>query len=89
MGRFCAQPSELSLAERWYDHTALDDLLGVPLKINDSRLYRGLDALRPHKDALFLQGGRVRRHGSRRDATDVCVVAATGDEVCRCRWARR
>ena len=53
LGRFCAQPSELSLAERWYDDTALEDLLGVPLeKINDARLYRGLDALLPHKDAL-------------------------------------
>jgi hypothetical protein len=53
LGRFCAQPSELSLAERWDDDTALEDLLGVPLaKINDARLYRGLDALWPHKDAL-------------------------------------
>jgi transposase len=53
LGRFCAQPSELSLAERWYDDTALEDLLGLPLeKINQSRLYRGLDALLPHKDAL-------------------------------------
>ncbi|MCP5525150.1 MAG: IS1634 family transposase [Verrucomicrobiales bacterium] len=53
LGRFCAQPSELSLAERWYNDTALEDLLGVPLeKINESRLYRGLDALLPHKDAL-------------------------------------
>ena len=53
LGRFCAQPSELSLAERWYDDTALEDLLGVPLeKINDARLYRSLDALLPHKDAL-------------------------------------
>jgi transposase len=53
LGRFCAQPSELSLAERWYDDTALEDLLGVPLeKINDARLYRGLDALLPQKEAL-------------------------------------
>lgn len=53
LGRFCAQPSELSLAERWYDDTALEDLLGVPLEqINEARLYRGLDALLPHKDAL-------------------------------------
>ena len=53
LGRFGAQPSELALAERWYDDTALEDLLGVPLaKINDARLYRGLDALLPHKDAL-------------------------------------
>ena len=56
LGRFCAQPSELSLAERWYDDTALEDLLGVPLaKINDARLYRGLDVLLPHKDALCQQ----------------------------------
>jgi hypothetical protein len=53
LGRFCAQPSELSLAERWYADTALEDLLGVPLaQINEARLYRGLDALLPHKDAL-------------------------------------
>ena len=53
LGRFCAQPSELAVAERWYDDTALEDLLGVPLaKINEARMYRGLDALRPHKEAL-------------------------------------
>jgi transposase len=53
LGRFCGQPSELALAERWSEDTALEDLLGVPLaKINDARLYRGLDALLPHKDAL-------------------------------------
>jgi hypothetical protein len=53
LGRFCAQPSELALAERWYEETALEDLLGIPLdKINDTRLYRGLDQLLAHKDAL-------------------------------------
>jgi hypothetical protein len=53
LGRFCAQPSELSLAERWYEDTALEDLLGVPIeKINDARLYRGLDVLLEHKEAL-------------------------------------
>jgi hypothetical protein len=53
LGRFCAQPSELSLAERWYEDTALEDLLGVPMeKINDARLYRGLDVLHEHKEAL-------------------------------------
>jgi hypothetical protein len=56
LGRFCAQPSELSLAERWYDDTALADLLGVPLeKVNEARLYRGLDQLLPHKQALCQQ----------------------------------
>jgi len=39
--------------EFWYDKTALDDLLGVPTdRVNDDRLYRALDALFPHKDAL-------------------------------------
>ena len=53
LGRFCAQPSELALAERWYEDTALEDLLGVPLeKINEARLYRGLDELLPCKEAL-------------------------------------
>lgn len=55
LGRFCAQPSELSLAERWYADTALEDLLGVPLeKINPSRLYRGLGR------TAAAQGGAVR-----------------------------
>jgi hypothetical protein len=53
LGRFCAQPSELSLAKRWYEDTALEDLLGVPMeKINEARLCRGLDVLREHKEAL-------------------------------------
>ena len=53
LGRFCTQDSELSVAERWYEATSLEDLLGIPVeKINDARLYRGLDALLPHKEAL-------------------------------------
>jgi hypothetical protein len=53
LARFCAQPSELGIAERWYQRTALEDLLGVPWeKINDDRLYRGLDALGAHKEQL-------------------------------------
>jgi hypothetical protein len=50
LARFCAQPSELSVAERWYADSALADLLGVPAeRINESRLYRGLDVLLEHK----------------------------------------
>lgn len=45
--------SELHIAEHLYDLLALADLLGVPAdKVNDDRLYRALDALLPHKDAL-------------------------------------
>lgn len=52
-GRFCAQTSELSMAERWYESSALADILGVPdERINESRLYRGLDQLLGCKDAI-------------------------------------
>jgi transposase len=51
--RFCAQTSELSVAERWYESTALPDILGVPGdRINESRLYRGLDELLGCKDVI-------------------------------------
>jgi transposase len=54
LARFCAPSSELQIADFWYGKTALDDLLGVaPEKMNEDRLYRALDALLPHKDALF------------------------------------
>jgi len=53
VARFCAQRSELGVAEHWYDTTALDDLLGVDTaSVNDDRLYRALDRLGAHKDAL-------------------------------------
>lgn len=53
LARFCAPSSELQIAESWYAKTALDDLLGAPAeKINEDRLYRSLDKLIPHKDAL-------------------------------------
>jgi len=51
--RFCAQSSELGVAEGWYEKTALEDLLGVEKeRINDDRLYRGLDVLGQHKEKL-------------------------------------
>jgi hypothetical protein len=53
VARFCAQRSELGVAEHWYETTALEDLLGVdPASVNDDRLYRALDQLGAHKDAL-------------------------------------
>lgn len=52
-GRFCAQASELGVAERWYESTTLPDILGVaPEQVNESRLYRGLDQLVGCKDAI-------------------------------------
>jgi len=53
LGRLCDPSSELALAERVYERTALMDLLGVPAeKVNEDRLYRALDALLPHQAAL-------------------------------------
>jgi len=53
LARFCAPSSELQIAESWYAKTALDDLLGASEeKINDDRLYRALDRMLSHKDAL-------------------------------------
>ena len=53
IARICEPSSELAIAERWYERTALEDLLGVPAEqINDDRLYRALDRLLPHKESL-------------------------------------
>ena len=53
IARLCRPSSELYIAEHFYRGSALSDLLGVAdEKINDSRLYRALDALLPHKEAL-------------------------------------
>jgi hypothetical protein len=58
--RRCAPGSELAIEERWYPSRALDDLLGIEAgKINDTRLYRCLDRLLPHKTQL-------ERHRTRR-----------------------
>jgi transposase len=53
INRLCEPSSELAVEERWYPATALDDLLGIEEgKVNDTRLYRCLDHLIPHKTKL-------------------------------------
>jgi len=53
INRLCAPGSELAIEERWYPSTALDDLLEIEEgKINDTRLYRCLDRMLPHKSKL-------------------------------------
>jgi transposase len=53
INRLCAPGSELAIEERWYPSTALDDLLEIEEgKINDTRLYRCLDHILPHKTSL-------------------------------------
>jgi transposase len=51
--RLLEPSSELRVAEHLFERTALDVLLGIdPSKVNDDRLYRALDQLIGHKDAL-------------------------------------
>jgi transposase len=53
LARLCEPSSELHIAEDWYRRTALEDLLALPAgHVNDDRLYRALDRLLPHKEAL-------------------------------------
>lgn len=53
IGRMCQPSSELAIAESWYKKTALEDLLGISVnKVNESRLYRSLDHILPHKDDI-------------------------------------
>jgi transposase len=51
--RLCMPSSDLHIAQSLYRQTALDDLLGIPEdKVNDDRLYRTLDRVLVHKDAI-------------------------------------
>jgi transposase len=53
INRLCAPGSELAIEQRWFPSTAMDDLLGIEeSKINDTRLYRCLDRILPHKTKL-------------------------------------
>ena len=52
IARLCEPASELRIAGDWYRRTALDDLLVWTERVNDDRLYRALDRLLPHKQAL-------------------------------------
>lgn len=53
IARLLDPSSELYVSEQWYPKTALPELLGVPIdRVDDNRLYRALDELLPHKEAL-------------------------------------
>jgi len=53
VNRLCAPGSELSLHEKWYPQTAMDLLLDCSQEVAErNRLYRCLDRLLPHKEAL-------------------------------------
>ena len=53
IARLCEPSSELHIAEDWFRRTALEDILGIPdSELYDEQLYRALDKLLPHKEAL-------------------------------------
>jgi len=53
IGRLCEPSSELHVAEQWYRTTALEDLLQIPAQsVYDERLYRTLDRVLAHKEAI-------------------------------------
>jgi hypothetical protein len=53
LARFCRPSSELSIAQKFYPHSALQEILGIaPEQVNDDRLYRGLDQLLPCKKGI-------------------------------------
>lgn len=53
LARFCEPSSELHIENSWYGRSAAEDILGIPeSQVLSDRLYRGLDALLPHKEAL-------------------------------------
>jgi transposase len=53
INRLCAPRSELSVHEKWFGQTAMDLLLDSDQRVAEKdRLYRALDRMLPHKDAL-------------------------------------
>ena len=53
IARLLEPSSELYISEQWFPKTSLSDLLGVSEDhVDDNRLYRCLDKLLPHKEAL-------------------------------------
>jgi transposase len=81
INRLCAPGSELAIEERWYPSTALDDLLGIAEgRINDTRLYRCLDRILPHKTKL--EQHLKQRYGELFDAEfDVLLYDLTSTYV--------
>lgn len=53
LARFCEPSSELHIADTWYERTALEDMLAVPVRVvHENRLYRCHDHMLPHKERL-------------------------------------
>lgn len=53
LARFCEPSSELHIEDTWYPRTSLSEILGVGAdKVYAERLYRTLDKIYPHKEAV-------------------------------------
>jgi transposase len=53
VNRLCAPGTEFALHRSWFDSSAMDELLGFDFAVAEKdRLYRCLDRVLPHKDAL-------------------------------------
>jgi len=53
VARFCEPSSELHIEDTWYSRTSLPQMLGVDAdQVHVQRLYRALDVLHPHKEAV-------------------------------------
>jgi transposase len=53
VNRLCEPGTEFALHRRWFDASAMDELLGLGFEVaGKDRLYRCLDRLLPHKDDL-------------------------------------
>jgi transposase len=53
VARFCEPSSERQIEQSWYPRTSLPELLGVRREqVHVQRLYRTLDVLVPHKEAI-------------------------------------
>ena len=84
--------SELRIAENLFERSALADLLGIPAsKVNDDRLYRALDRLRPHKAALakYLQERLGRLFGLDYDLLLYDITSTYFEGLCPANEAAR
>ncbi|MBI2759901.1 MAG: DUF4277 domain-containing protein [Chloroflexi bacterium] len=78
-------PKPLVHVETWLGQTALPDLLGIRAdQCNDDRLARGLDALVPHRDALW-QNLIV---GAMPSAPSISTSQSASSRSCSAPWLR-
>jgi len=77
--RWCRPSSELYIVEHLYKHTAIADLLGIPSrKINEQRLYRALDKVLAHREALQIFLKNRRRCVTRPDEHQAILLHRLG-----------